>query len=110
MINELVARIVESAFPYKRKSLTRSAAENDVYIAVSYRGTAAQLVAGRLRNALANGRGLREVEFMSGAMDRIDFDGRDYIESGLLETEAKPSRTGKKIDSDRSVHCFSLGR
>ena len=45
----------------------------------------AQFVAGQVGDALANGRRLREVEFVNGAMDGVDFDGGNHVEACLLE-------------------------
>ena len=39
---------------------------------------------------------------MHGAMDRIDLDGGGYVESCLLEAEAKPAGASEEVDSDGS--------
>lgn len=37
-------------------------------------------------------------------MDRVDLDSCSDVETGLFETQAEPSRSGEKVDSDRPTH------
>jgi hypothetical protein len=43
---------------------------------------------------------MREIEFVSRAMNGIDFHCGDHIETRLLKAEAHPSSASKKVDTD----------
>ena len=46
--------------------------------------------------------GLREVEFVNGAVDRVDLNGSGNVESGLLESQTETACARKQVDSDRT--------
>src|SRR5690348_17153519 len=98
MVNEGVSRVVEGALADHTKTLARCSSEQYVHGPALYSGMFADIAAIDIGDASANGRALGEIEFVCGAVDWVVFDGRNDVESGLLEAEAHTARPGEEVN------------
>jgi hypothetical protein len=83
--------------------LARRAPENDVYLASSDSGSDPNLSACQADNGLGEHLATRKVELVRRAMNRVDFNGGNDIEAGLLKAETHSARTSKKVDANRAL-------
>jgi len=93
----------------QRETLTRRASEHYVDRAIAQFRRLPDPRAARFCGIGANDGTVREIEFMHGAMNRIDLNRSRHIETCLLETERQSARTRKQVDSDRTPHCIFNG-
>ena len=96
---ERVPRIVERAMPDQREPLARRSAEDDIDFSVSDPRTISNFVASQIDNRFRDHRATRKIERVRRAMNRIDFDRRDHIETGLFETQTEPAGPREKVYS-----------
>ena len=87
--------IIQNALPYQGKSLAGWAAEQRVDRLVSDTRTAANFTSGKCADVAANHGAVREIQLVPCGVNRIDFDSRDNIETGLFESERQATYTGE---------------
>src|ERR1035438_212234 len=100
--NKRVAWIVECSVTNEGKSLARSATEDYIDPFASNSGDPAEILTGHGCNRTRNDCALGKIELVDRCVNRIDFDRRHDIESGLLEAKTQPASTSKQIDTNRS--------
>ena len=94
--DQAVARVVERAVADQREALAGRAAEHAVDRApVDPRQAFAMSSPVERLERMREGGRFREVEFVDGAMHRVDLDCRGHVEAGLLEAETQPARPGE---------------
>ena len=93
-----------------RKPLARCPSTNHVHGLNAEPRAFADFLPRHLRCVCANHGTFREIEFMRGAMDGIEFNGGGDIETGLLESKAQPAGSGEEIDDIGPTGGAHLGR
>ena len=104
VVDELVARIVHRPLADQGEALARCPAEDNIYLPLADGCAFPQLGAGQLDHGLADGRCLREVELVSGAVDGVDIDRSHHVETCLLEPKTQATDPGKEVDTDGACH------
>jgi hypothetical protein len=104
VVHQMIARIVKRPLADHGKALARGTTYDHVDVLFSQPGQASEFIACDVDKALANGRRVGEVELVGGAMYRVYVDGANHVETSLLEPQAKPTGTGKEINTDGTRH------
>lgn len=99
MENEVVARVVQRAFSDHRKTLARASTEDDGDLLIADVCPLPDFVPSNVHNAGADDGPVRKVEVVRGAVDRVDFNRRSYVESCHLKAEAHASGPCEQVDS-----------
>ena len=102
MTRECVARIIGGALAHHREPLTGRTAEDSSNVRGSNAGEPAQSGTVKGRDIAADRPAERKVERVRSAMDWVDIDRSNDVESGEFETEAHAAGSRKQVHSDRS--------
>lgn len=99
---EAIAGIVQRSLSDEREALTRCATEYNIDMSVAEPSCLADVCASQSCCVSANGSTFREIEFMDGAVYRIDLHCCADVEACLFETERQSSSPCKEVHAYRS--------
>lgn len=111
VIDQRVARVVESSFADHAESLTGGAAKNYVDRGIADPGNAADVCGIYVGHTAADGRAGREIELVDGTVNGIVLDGGSDVEASLLKSETHAACAGEEVHAEGSgffSHCDSL--
>jgi hypothetical protein len=86
----------------QRKALARRPSKYDVNRSISDARGRANFISGKAHNRPRDNAAIGEIEFVRGAMNWINLNGRDNVKACLFEAQAHTPRPGKEIDCDGS--------
>jgi hypothetical protein len=95
LLNQMISRIVEHSLADQRKTLAWRPPEYHINWSAPNTGCSSNFVSRKSDDGFGDYGRSRKVEVMDSCVDRIEFDGNDDIEPGLLEPERHTARTGK---------------
>jgi hypothetical protein len=87
---------------YHRESLARRTAEDAIHGTVADPSGSSDIGGSHPFDGVGQDRRIREIEFVSGAVDGIDLGRSDDVEARLFKSETQSACSGKKIDRYRS--------
>jgi hypothetical protein len=92
MVNETISRVVYGALPDQAEALTGRTPENHIDVGILDCRMFTDVSTVDVCDAATNRSAVREIEFVSGAVDGIVLDRSQHVETCLLETEAHSAR------------------